>query len=549
MSRTLADAAFDAWVRIESDPRRHDKVGQGAGGNATSKADKALEDAILAAAKDLKLSVLSEEAGLIDNGSKLLAVVDPLDGSRNAGRGIPFHCTSVAIGMAGPMGRLSSVEAGVVQNLVTADLYAAKRGQGAFVNGEPVVRQNFDPDEVVVGVIADYASTEIEEAQARRDHHVRDLGSAALEMCLVGTGAMDAFIVRKPWLRVIDIAAATLFVREAGGRVLDAQDNRDLDMPLNLDARTSLVAAHSKPAMEAVTAPLTRRTPAGRMATPLPRERALQWAIVGKGSIPHVRKEADRLAAHLRQRGQGVHFETSLASEGDDGHSLAELDARADVFLTVGGDGTILMVQGQTDKPVLGVNAGAIGFLCEVEPPQAGAALDQIIKGDYKVEEREKLSCWLDGQPLPDATNEVTLQTSRIAKLIQFRISVAGEVLDTLRGDGIIVSTATGSTGYSMSVGGPLVHPLVHGTILAPIAPFRLAARPWVVPSDATIELAVMERDSAVGEKTARVVVDGQHGFPVAAGSKVRIEASPRKARFVRLGSGYYERVRTKLTR
>lgn len=550
MARTLADAAFDAWTQVEADPRRHDKVGTGAGGNPTSRADKVLEDAILAAARKLKLGVLSEEAGRVGPRSRRIAVVDPLDGSRNAGRGIPFHCTSVAIGPGAKGGRLSDVEAGVVYNLVTGDLYAAVKGQGAFVNGEKVKRGRFDPSEVVVGMIADYASTEIEEAHARRGHHIRDLGSAALELCLVGTGAMDAFVVRKPWLRVIDIAAATLFCREAGGTVIDPATGRDLDMPLDLTSRAGLIAANNPQALEAVRAPIVRRTPSGRMATPFPADRPLVWALVGKGKVAHVRKEAQRLADHLESRGQKVLLETTLAvGTKRAAKTLAQLDAQADLFLTVGGDGTILFVQGKTDKPILGVNAGAIGFLCEVEPPQATAAIDQVIRGDYKVEERDKLAAWLGDEPLPDACNEVTLQTSRIAKLIRFKITVSGEVLDTLRGDGIIVSTATGSTGYAMSVGGPLVHPLVPGTVLAPIAPFRLAARPWIVPADAMVELTLMERDSAVDDKQARVVIDGQHGFEVAPGQVVRIGPAQRKARFVRLGSGFYERVRTKLTR
>jgi NAD+ kinase len=553
VARSLADAAFDAWTAVEGRADRHRPVGFGAGGNPTSQADFALESAILEAAKGLGVSVLSEEAGYVDHGGELLAVVDPLDGSRNAGRGIPLHCTSVAVGRTTTAGTMRHLEAGVVQNLVTADLYAAVRGQGAFLNGAAVRPRPFDPDEVVVGVIADYASTEIDEAHARREHHLRDLGSAAIELCLVGTGAMDAFVVRRPWLRVIDIAAATLFAREAGGSVLDPMTGRDLDMPLDLVARTGLVAAHSRGALEAVASvpAATATRPVGRLQAPADEGKApLKWALVGKGSIPHVHKEAEWIAAHLRKRGQTVLVETSLARVlGEKGVPLEELDARADLFLTVGGDGTILMVQAVTDKPVLGVNAGAIGFLCEVEPPQAGAAIDQVVRGDYRVEERDKLAAWLGDVRLPDATNEVTLQTSRIAKLIRFRITVGGEVLDTLRGDGVIVSTATGSTGYAMSVGGPLMHPGVHGTVLAPIAPFRLAARPWVVPSSAQVELTLLERDSATGEPQARVVVDGQHGVDVEPGRTVRIGPSARKARFVRLGSGFYERVRTKLTR
>ncbi len=551
LALALADAATAAWARIADRSDRHDKIGLGAGGNLTSKADDELEKAILAKAAELRLTVLSEEAGLVDHGSRLIAVVDPLDGSRNAGRGIPFHCTSIGIGEVGA--GLKSLVAGVVRNLVTLDTYTAVKGQGSWANGKPVAQTPFRRDEVMVGIIADYSDTEIAEAHASRDHHIRDLGSAALEMCLVGTGAMDAFIVRKPWLRVVDIAAATLFVREAGGSVHDPLTGLDLDTPFDMSARTGVRAAHSPEARQAVTGTrLPVRTPAGQMTGPLAAadEGVLTWALVGKAGIAHIRKEALWLRDHLRKRGQTVLVERDLALALDDApHSFEELDREADIFLTVGGDGTILLALSNTDKPIFGVNAGAIGFMAEVEPPQAAQALDQVIRGDYRIEERDKLSAWLDGKKLPDATNEVTLQTSRIAKLIRFRITVAGEVLDTLRGDGIIVSTATGSTGYAMSVGGPLVHPLVHGTVLAPIAPFRLSARPWVVPADAVVEVLMMDRDSAQGEQQARVVVDGQHGFDIAPGTTVRIAPSPRKARFIRLGSGFYERVRTKLTR
>lgn len=555
-ARLLARAAVAAWATVKDDPKRHDKVGRGAGGNLTSKADDVLEKAILREAKRLRLNTLSEEVGLVTYGKgPLLAVVDPLDGSRNAGRGIPFHCTSVAVGPAAE--GLAGLQAGVVINLVTGDAYEAARGKGVRVNGKPPKRSAFDPDEVLVGIIADYSDSEIAEAQAKPEHHIRDLGSAALEMCLVGTGAMDAFIVRKPWLRVVDIAAATLFVREAGGSVTDPITGTDLNVPFDLAVRAGVLAARGPAARQAVTttSKKTTSTSAGRMRGPLaPRAgSSLTWALVGKASIPHVRKQALWLRSELRKRKQRVLLETSLAEASRTrGSSLAELDKVADLFVTVGGDGTLLLTQGATDKPVLGVNAGAIGFLTEVEPAQAAAALDQIIRGEYRIEERDKLSAWLDDEPLPDATNEVTVQTSRIAKLIRFRVSVSGEILDTLRGDGIIVSTPTGSTGYAMSVGGPLVHPLVRGTVLAPIAPFRLSARPWVVPADAVIEIMLEERDSAreeQDEKLARVVVDGQHGFGLASGSTVRIAPSPRKARFIRLGSGFYERVRTKLTR
>lgn len=542
VARSLADAATQAWDRVKGDPTRHDKVGQGAGGNATSRADAALETAILTAARRLKLDVLSEEAGRVPGGGAMLAVVDPLDGSRNAGRGIPLHCTSIAVGPAGAT-RLSELTAGVVRNLVTGDTYAVAHG-AATVNGARIRPREFDPREVLVGIIADYAEREVEEAHAHADHHLRDLGSAAVEMCLVATGALDAFHVRRPWLRVVDIAAATLIVRAAGGSVVDPATDKELDMPLDLVSRSGVLAASGPQSLAAV------RSPAAAPGKASPLRGQLTWGLVGKAGLSHVRKEADWVREHLTRKGQRVLVESDLAKRARvTGHSLRDLDKRVDLFVTVGGDGTILMVQEATEKPVFGINAGAIGFLAEAEPPQAAHALDQIIAGRARIEERDRLSCRVGRTRLPDATNEVTIQTSRIAKLIQFSIRVDGEHLDTLRGDGLIVSTATGSTGYAMSVGGPLVHPAVNGLVLAPIAPFRLAARPWVVPSNARVEVEVIGRDSATTDKEARVVVDGRTGVEVGAGTVIRIQQSERKARFVRLGGGTYERVRTKLTR
>lgn len=276
----------------------------------------------------------------------------------------------------------------------------------------------------------------------------------------------------------------------------------------------------------------------------------MKWALVGKGEIPHVAEEAKRVRALLEARGEEVLAGDALAASlGVDECGADRLDAEADIFVTIGGDGTILHAHSITQKPVLGINVGAIGFLAEVEPEQAESGIDRIIAGEYRVEERHKLASRLVDQVLPDAVNEVTLQTSRIAKLIRFRVDVDGETLDVFRGDGIIVSTPTGSTGYAMSVGGPLVHPAVGGTILAPIAPFKLAARPWVVPATAAIEITLMERDSAQGVQQARVVIDGHSSYDVDTGATLRIECSKARARFIRFGAGTYERVRTKLSR
>lgn len=272
----------------------------------------------------------------------------------------------------------------------------------------------------------------------------------------------------------------------------------------------------------------------------------MKWGLVCKPAAPHVQKEMAAVHEYLLSKRQTVEVEALLAQAlGVPGVPLR--DMKADLYVTVGGDGTVLLTLEHTDNPVLSVNAGGVGFLSEIEPKYAPNAIDRILKGDYRVEERTKLASSLGEKRLPDAANEVTVQTARIAKLIKFRIEINGETVDTLRGDGVIVSTPTGSTGYSLSVGGPILHPSVDAVVVSPIAPFRLAARPLVVPYSSTIQIHVLERE--IRENVAKVVVDGQYGFEIPPTGTVTIGPSERRARFIRFNGGFYERVRTKLTR
>ncbi|MBI2077339.1 MAG: NAD(+)/NADH kinase [Euryarchaeota archaeon] len=274
----------------------------------------------------------------------------------------------------------------------------------------------------------------------------------------------------------------------------------------------------------------------------------MKWAIVGKPNVNHVYKEMVEVVDQLKKRKQSVVLEQRFAELLNvPGKPLSELDA--DVIITVGGDGTILMALEHTDRPILAVNAGGVGFLSEVEPKYIGSALDRVLKKDFTLEERPRLSSWLDKERLPDAANEITVQTAKIAKLIKYQVRIDGEVMDTLRGDGVIVATATGSTGYNLSVGGPILHPAVQGMVISPIAPFRLAARPVVIPFDSLVTVTLVQGATERTDKIARAVVDGQHGYAVNAGSQVTIKPSKRKARFIRFDGGFYERVRTKLTR
>ena len=211
----------------------------GADGTPTKVIDKLAEDVAVKMLKktDVKVNLLSEEAGFIDNNAKYTFVLDPVDGTRNAYRGIPFFSVSLAVGRH----CLSDVEYGIVKNISTGDMYVAEVGMGAFCNKNHVFVPDVSSPEslfaVTLGKRCDNRTIKMV-----KNSVVRSLGAASLEMCLVGTGALDAYIVGRNFMRVTDIAASTLFLREAGGFVTDLYGD-SLDMTLTLDERTSVIAA------------------------------------------------------------------------------------------------------------------------------------------------------------------------------------------------------------------------------------------------------------------------------------------------------------------
>jgi fructose-1,6-bisphosphatase/inositol monophosphatase family enzyme len=217
-------------------------IGIGADGTPTSYIDKVAEDiAVKILSKSpVKVNLLSEEIGFIDFGGSFTFVLDPVDGTRNASRGIPFYGVSLAIGTS----RISDVEYGIVRNIPTGDLFTAEKNQGAFLNTMPIRVCEMPPKDILSSITLGKSSTKKAHALAKQGY-VRSLGSASLEMCMVAIGALDYYFVGKDIMRVIDIAASTLIVREAGGFVKTVE-NKDLDMMFDLGERSSVVAACSE---------------------------------------------------------------------------------------------------------------------------------------------------------------------------------------------------------------------------------------------------------------------------------------------------------------
>jgi fructose-1,6-bisphosphatase/inositol monophosphatase family enzyme len=236
ISKKVKKASLTDFYKFES------SISIGAGGDVTKFIDKLAEDIaidILNKSK-IKINLLSEEAGFINNNGNYTFVLDPIDGTRNAYRGIPFYAVSLAIGKS----KISDVEYGIVKNIPTGDTFTAEKGNGAFLNkkriGVPEVPHKEPLSSLALGINFDKVTISL-----AKKNKVRSLGSASLEMCMVAIGALDFYVVGKEYIRVVDIAASSLILREAGGFVRNIY-NEELDMPFNLDERSSVVAACSE---------------------------------------------------------------------------------------------------------------------------------------------------------------------------------------------------------------------------------------------------------------------------------------------------------------
>ncbi len=221
-----------------------EEVGIGASGSATSKIDKFAEDIIIDYARKNKIgmNILSEEAGMVDLGGKRILVIDPVDGTANFHAQIPFYSVSLAIGDS----RMGDVTHGLIRNLVNGDIYYAEKGKGAWLNGRQIRTKKYRrPDSLFlayVGNNTDPKTWKFVDIPRR----IRSLGCASLEMCHVATGRADGFyfncLDKSKKMRIVDIAASALILREAGGEVFNLNAGEILDMKFSLDDRVNFLA-------------------------------------------------------------------------------------------------------------------------------------------------------------------------------------------------------------------------------------------------------------------------------------------------------------------
>jgi NAD+ kinase len=267
----------------------------------------------------------------------------------------------------------------------------------------------------------------------------------------------------------------------------------------------------------------------------------------GYDELPEILRTLFRLAPAL---GIEAFLEQGLHDVAGKGARLEE-PAGLDGLVTLGGDGTLLrgarFLDGR-DIPILGVNLGRLGFLTSCQSEDFEAALRNLASGDYVAQPRMALSAKVidqAGQPRKQwrALNDFVLHKGGFARVVRLNVFVDDESIGTYAADGIVISTPTGSTAYSLSAGGPVVVPTLESIVLTPISPHTLAIRSLVIPADAEVTVEANESPTEL-----LVTVDGQVGTSFVKGEKLKIRKADSPVRIVRFpGATFFERMRVKL--
>jgi NAD+ kinase len=275
--------------------------------------------------------------------------------------------------------------------------------------------------------------------------------------------------------------------------------------------------------------------------------------IISKPSKEDILAVVPQLATWLQQRGLKVYCDSATAECCEPhGEALAreQLPAKVDLLIVLGGDGTLLAAArllGNRDVPILPVNLGGLGFLTSVTLNELYPLLEQTLAGQHRVTERMMLQAELvrGGKTIASqrALNDAVITKPDLARIMDFDVLVNDQFVGRYRADGLIVSTPTGSTAYSLAAGGPIIYPLLKAFVITPICPHMLTNRPLVVPDDSRVEI-----DLATTEQPGHLTVDGQIGFQLQRRDRIIITKAPNMIRLVRpQQKTYFEVLRSKL--
>ncbi|MFA5073980.1 MAG: NAD(+)/NADH kinase [Nitrospirota bacterium] len=274
--------------------------------------------------------------------------------------------------------------------------------------------------------------------------------------------------------------------------------------------------------------------------------------IIAK-NIPAARQTVKKLVSWLEKRDKQVFIDIDTAAAiNREGYSRTKLATLVQMLVVLGGDGTLLsaarhIADANADVPIFGVNLGTMGFMTEVTLDELYATLEPAMAGKLKIEERLMLSVSVIRNNRSIARyrvlNDAVINKGALARMMELNISANNEHLTSLRSDGLIVSTPTGSTAYSLAAGGPIIHPQAHCILVTPICPHTLSNRPIALPDSFVTTVCLISQSEDV-----TLTLDGQIGFPLERHDCVEIKKSTYKLGLIRHPvRSHFEILRTKL--
>lgn len=270
-----------------------------------------------------------------------------------------------------------------------------------------------------------------------------------------------------------------------------------------------------------------------------------------KSALPFMQNDLAELAKHLHGKNIEVLFEADTANHADirgfNTIPLEDIGKKVDLAIVMGGDGTMLSVARalrNSSIPLVGINRGRFGFLTDLRAEEMLEGIDAILAGQYQTECRMMLSASVsrDGKVIHQnhAFNDVVLKSG--LRLIELEVVIDGHFVHKQRSDGLILSTPTGTTAYSLSAGGPILHPSLEAIALVPICPHTLSNRPFAVKSDAKIEITLLQVDDA------QISFDGQFQLDLALGDRIEVLRAEESVTLLHPSEYcYYDMLRNKL--
>lgn len=275
-------------------------------------------------------------------------------------------------------------------------------------------------------------------------------------------------------------------------------------------------------------------------------------AVFAKVHDPRCQGVAIELFSWLQERSCQPLLEAHLARHlGCEGVAAEDISSRADLVVVLGGDGTLIStarVIGERDIPILGVNLGSLGFLTEIALDELYPALEKCLAGDFRISERIMLRAVVERDGRETAShlvlNDVVINKGALARIVDLKTRVNSLDLATFKADGLIISTPTGSTGYSLSAGGPIINPSMNCIVITPICPHTLTNRPIVIDEDSVVDITV----SSLDDEDIYLTLDGQVGLELRSGDRIHVSRANHTAKLVMSEErDYFAVLRTKL--